>query len=263
MIDYHVHTARCGHADGEMLDYVAQAHKIGLLELGFADHLPLLTQEDPTLTMTLGELSGYVQEVNSLAEDADGIIVKLGIEADYLPGLEGETAALLASCDFDYVIGSIHFIDGWGFDDSRYLEGYAQKDIHTIYEDYFRLVARAAGSGMFDIIGHLDLVKKYGFRPETDITGLLEDTVAALKEAGVCVEINTAGLRKPVGEVYPSETILALCARAGVPITLGSDAHRPDQVGMDFDHALRLAVVAGYRRLAVFNKRERDYIDIP
>ncbi|MBS3909231.1 MAG: histidinol-phosphatase HisJ family protein [Actinobacteria bacterium] len=263
MIDYHVHTARCGHADGEMSDYVAQARKIGLREIGFADHLPLLTTEDPSLTMTLDEFSGYVQEVHSLAGDADGIIVKLGIEADYLPGLERETAALLASCDFDYVIGSIHFIDGWGFDDGRYLEGYAQKDIHTIYEDYFKLVAQAAGSGMFDIIGHLDLVKKYGFRPETDITSLLEDTVAAIKEAGVCVEINTAGLRKPAGEVYPSEAILALCSKAGVPITLGSDAHRPDQVGMDFDHALRLAVAAGYRRLTVFDGRERDYIDIP
>lgn len=263
MIDYHVHTDRCGHADGAMIDYLGQARKIGLREIGFADHLPLLTKEDPTLTMSAGELPDYVKAVKSLAGDARGIAVKLGIEADYIPGLEGETASLLGSYDFDYVIGSIHFIEGWGFDDSRYLEGYNKKDLHTIYDEYFGLVAKAAGSGMFDIIGHLDLVKKYSFRPETDITDILEEVVSAIKESRVCIEINTAGLRKPAGEVYPSEAILALCARAGVPITLGSDAHRPEEVGMDFDHALRLAVAAGYRRLAVYSKRERHYIDIP
>lgn len=262
MIDYHVHTARCGHADGEMHEYVERARALGLRELGFADHLPLLTREDPTLTMSSDELAGYAGAVAELAADASDIEVKLGIEADYLPGRERETGELLSSHRFDYVIGSVHFIDGWGFDDSRYIDGYAERDIYDIYDTYFDLVARAASSGLFDIIGHLDLVKKYNFRPERDITILVDNAISAIKEAGVCIELNTAGLRKPVGEVYPDAGILARCARAGVPLTLGSDAHSPGQVGMDFDVALKLAVAAGYRRLAVFTKRERGFVEI-
>lgn len=263
MIDYHVHTARCGHAEGLMMEYISRARAVGLLELGFADHLPLLTGEDATLTMPASELSGYVREVSRLADESDDIAIKLGIEADYLPGREDETGALISSYSFDYVIGSVHFIDGWGFDDSRNIEGYAKRDIYDIYNDYYGLVASAAASGMFDIIGHLDLVKKYNFRPERDVSDIIEETISAIKDAGVCIEINTAGLRKPAGEFYPSAAILALCAKAGIPLTLGSDAHSPGQVGMDFDRALRLATEAGYRQLAVFTGRERTFIDIP
>jgi len=261
MIDYHVHTARCGHAQGDVADYVRRGREISLLEIGFADHLPLLTKEDPTLTMPMDEFPIYINAVELAKEEFSDITVKTGIEADYIPGMEEETKRLLDRYNLDYVIGSVHFIDGWGFDDSRYIEGYYDRDIYEIYTDYFKLVADAAGSGLFDIIGHLDLIKKYNFRPERDIRPLVEEVVLAIKDAGVCIEINTAGLRKPVGEIYPSDEILVLCAGAGVPITLGSDAHSPEQVGMDFSLALKAASRAGYSRLATFNKREREFLD--
>lgn len=260
MIDYHVHTARCGHAQGEMVDYVKKARELSLKELGFADHLPLLTKEDPTLTMSMDELGDYVRMVETLKEEFPDIEIKIGIEADFLPGLEEKTARLIDSYHFDYVIGSIHFIDGWGFDDSRYIEGYKDRDIYELYAQYFALVEGAAKSGLFDIIGHLDLIKKYNFKPDVDITPLVKRAIGAIKEAGVCVEINTAGLRKPVGEMYPSEEILRLCREAGVPVTLGSDAHNPEQVGMNFDTAIEAATRVGYDKIATFTRRKRGYI---
>jgi histidinol-phosphatase (PHP family) len=262
MIDYHIHTARCGHAEGEMAAYVERAVSIGLREMGFADHLPLLTGEDPTLTMSMSELAGYIEEVAVLRAATPALTIKTGIEADFFPGHEAETGRLLGAHPFDYVIGSIHFIGGWGFDDSRYLEGYSGRDIYELYEEHFGLVARAATSDLFDVLGHFDLIKKYNFRPDRDITPLIEETLSAIKDAGACIEINTAGLRKPVGEIYPSEAILSLCARVGVPITLGSDAHKPDEVGMGFEVALAMAHRSGYRELAAFDKRERYFMPI-
>jgi len=262
MIDYHVHTARCGHARGEMVDYVRRARELSLKELGFADHLPLLTREDPTLTMSMDELGEYVRMVETLKEEFPDIKIKTGIEADFLPGLEEETARLIGAYDFDYVIGSIHFIDGWGFDDSRYIEGYKIYDVYELYAKYFALVEGAARSGLFDVIGHLDLIKKYNFKPDADITPLVKGAVAAIEEAGMCIEINTAGLRKPVGEMYPGEEILTLCRETGVPVTLGSDAHSPEQVGMDFDKAIEVATRAGYDRIVTFTNRKRGYISL-
>jgi histidinol-phosphatase (PHP family) len=243
-----------------MVDYIKRGRDRSLLEIGFADHLPLLTREDPTLAMPLGELAGYIEAVELLKKDFPDIAIKTGIEADYFPGMEADTRRLLEQYKFDYVIGSIHFIDGWGFDDSRYIEGYEGRDIYELYEGYFELVVRAASSGLFDIVGHLDLIKKYNFRPKRDITSLVEEVILAIKDTGVCVEINTAGLRKPAAEMYPSDWILELCARAGIPVTLGSDAHSPGQVGMDFDLALASARRAGYDRIAVFERRERGFI---
>lgn len=262
MIDYHIHTARCGHASGGMVDYVRRARELSLREIGFADHLPLLFKQDPTLTMRVDQLGEYIQAVEKLKEEFPDIVIKAGIEADYLPDYEEETARLLKSYDFDFIIGSVHFIDGWGFDDSRYIDGYKDRDIYKLYARYFELVAGAAKTGLFDIIGHLDLIKKYNFRPGADITPLVRDTVGAVKDAGACVEINTAGLRKPVGEMYPSADILRLCFESNIPITIGSDAHKPEEVGKDFDLAMSAAKEAGYDKVVVFNKRVPEYIEL-
>ncbi|MCL6472804.1 MAG: histidinol-phosphatase HisJ [Firmicutes bacterium] len=262
MIDYHIHTKRCGHAQGEMADYVRHARTLSLEEIGFADHLPLLFKQDPTLTMSLEELDEYIQAVEQIKNEFPDILIKSGIEADYLPGFEENTSRILKSYNFDFVIGSVHFIDGWGFDDSRYIDGYKDWDLFELYARYFDLVAEAASTGLFDIIGHLDLIKKYNFRPESDIAPLVEKALSAIKEAGVAVEINTAGLRKPVGEVYPSLDIIKLCFKANIPITFGSDAHRPEEVGKDFDIALAYAKEAGYDRVVVFNKRVPQYISL-
>lgn len=247
--DYHTHTARCGHAAGEPEDYVKAAQAIGLTALGVADHLPLLPRHDPELTMRLDELDDYIADVQALQQAHPGYVL-LGVEADYRPDTIDEVAAVLGEHPFDYVIGSVHFLGGWGFDDPRHVDLYRSHDINELWREYLDLVGQAAETGLFTILGHLDLLKKFGYHPGDSVRPELERLVERVARAGVLVEINTGGLRKPAGEAYPSAEILALLHRAGVAVTFGSDAHRPSEVGRDFEQAVRLARSAGYRSFA-------------
>jgi len=264
LTDYHWHTARCGHAAGAMEEYLARAAALGLEEVGFADHLPQYflppARRDPELAMPDEELPRYVAAVRELQETRPGL--RLGIEADYVPGREKELADILAGYPFDYVIGSVHHIDDWEFDHPDRQDPYGQSDLLDLYRRYFDLVARSAASGLFDIIAHPDLIKKFGFRPAADLTDLYRETARALARAEVCVEVNTAGLAYPAAEIYPAYGFLALCRGMGVPAALGSDAHAPRQVGRSFGQAVGLLQKAGYDRLAVFRRRERGYVAI-
>ncbi len=261
--DYHIHTARCGHAAGRMEEYVERALKLGLPEIGFADHVPMYwldqRDRDPTLAMPPEQLPEYVAEVERLRAAYPGITIRLGLEADYIPGYEEKLQPLLEGYPFDYVIGSVHYIDGWGFDNPAYRDGYWEKDINRLYREYFKLVRLAARSGLFDVVAHPDLIKKFGYRPRDDLREVYEETARAFAVAGVCVEVNTAGLRAPVGEIYPAPGFLRACCRHGVPATTGSDAHAPSQVGADFDSARRLLVEAGYEEIAFFKGRKKFF----
>lgn len=247
--DYHTHTSRCGHAIGRPEEYVREAVAMGLTGIGVADHLPLLPDADPTVTMSLSELDDYVEEVLTLREAYPGFVL-LGVEADYRPHTISDVKALLDSHPFDYVIGSVHYLGQWGIDDERQIDGYSGRDIDQVWVEYLGLVGDAAESGAFTILGHLDLAKRFGFRPTRSLSVEFERLVERIAKAGVLVEINTAGLRRSVGEAYPSPEILTLLCEAGVDITFGSDAHRPSEVGRDFDQAVELAQEAGYTRYA-------------
>lgn len=263
MVDYHLHSKLCGHACGEMEEYLAAAVRQGLIEIGFADHLPLYflppEERDPDLAMAEEDLPRYIEAVRKLQKNSP-IQVKLGIEADYVPGQEDNLAALLASFPFDYVLGSVHFIDGWGFDNPAELEGYRRYDNGALYRRYFSLVQRAALSGLFDVMAHPDLIKKFGFPSPPGLTPLYEETAAVFKKASVCIEVNTAGLRVPAAEVYPSLEFLQICCLHGVPATLGSDAHRPADTGAGLPEAVALLKEAGYREMAVFTGRKRELV---
>ena len=247
--DYHTHTYRCGHARGSAAEYVRAARERGLIGVGVCDHLPLTGPRDPELSMDVSEVAGYVDEVQELKRAYPGFVF-LGIEADYQPDSFEETREMLDAYPFDYVIGSVHFIDGWAFDDPRNREGWTDRDIGQVYGRYFELVAEAAETGAFTILGHLDLVKKFGHRPERPLVEAARSLVARVARTGVAVEVNTSGLRKPVAEVYPHIDLLRLLRQGGVPVTFGSDAHVPEDVGRDFDHALELALSAGYESYA-------------
>ena len=238
--DYHTHTSRCGHAIGHATDYVQAAQAMGLTGIGVADHLPLLPEPDSMLTMSLGDLPGYVSEIQGLKTAFPGYVL-LGVEADYRPHTADDVRDLLDAYPFDYVIGSVHFLESWGFDDPRYLDQYDDRNIDAIWIEYFQLVGDAADSGLFTILGHLELVKKFGYRPTRALDKELSRLVERIAGAGVLVEINTAGLHKPVAEAYPSTDILRRLSEAGVPITFGSDAHQPEHVGRDFPHAVESA----------------------
>jgi histidinol-phosphatase (PHP family) len=247
--DYHTHTVRCGHASGEPGEYVLAAQELGLIGIGIADHIPLLPEPDPELSMSAGDLQHYVADVQALKAEFPGYVL-LGVEADYRPQTLPGMRSMLQAFSFDYVIGSVHHLGGWGFDDPRQVDEYDDRDIDEVWIEYLELVGDAAESGLFTILGHLDLVKKFGYRPTRVLALELDHLVDRIARSGILVEINTAGLHKPAAEAYPTLDILRRLSVAGVAITFGSDAHKPEQVGRDFAQAVELAKAAGYEGFA-------------
>lgn len=255
-----MHTPLCGHAVGEPDAYVAQAKLVGLEEIGFSDHAPLVAYEDPRYTMSREQLPLYHNMMTAVQKAHPELRIRIGIEADYIPGREAQTKAIIDNYPYDFVIGSIHFINDWAFDDPDQKIKWKDKDIDTVYRDYYKLLRQSASSKLFDIMGHVDLVKKFGHRPLTDLTREVEETAAVFKKSGVVVEINTSGLRKPVKEIYPSLDLLKIYRKAGVPITFSSDSHDPGDVGRDYDKAAALAKEAGYKEYVSFKKRKIEKV---
>ncbi len=165
--------------------------------------------------------------------------------------------------DFDYVVGSVHFIgegdaavDHDGFD---VWEG--DRDADEIWRRYFEALAECARSGLFDILAHPDLVKVWGRArplPERDLRAFYEPAVEAIAESGIAIEVSTAGLRKPVGELYPSRQFAEMCVEAGGAFALSSDAHLPEQVGFEYDRAVRFLEELGIDEICVFEQRQRS-----
>jgi histidinol-phosphatase (PHP family) len=240
--------------------YRLVASERGIDELGVAEHVYRFTQALDVWQHELwrdsarDDLDAYCAFVR---EETD---LRLGLEADFVPGREDRMAELLAARDFDYVIGSIHFISGGAVDYDRYDVWTTASSPDRVWRTYFEWLGEAAASGMFDILAHPDLVKYWGAqrpRPERDPRAYYELAMEAIAESGVAIEVSTAGLRKPVGELYPSRAFLEMVLEAGNPIALSSDAHVPDDVGRDYEQALELLADLGVRELAVFDSRER------
>ncbi len=262
--DYHMHTYLCGHANGQPEDYVKQAIKIGLKEIGFSDHAPLVSHKDPTIAMSLKELPVYHKLIDEMqAKYGKVIIIRRGIEADYIAGFEDKTKKVLERNSYDYIIGSVHFIEDWGFDNPIQRYKWDEVDVNAVYKSYFGLLRKAAQSKMFDIMAHVDLVKKFGDRATLSMKKEVERTAEVFKSSGAAIEINTSGLFKKAHEMYPSLDHLEIYAKFKVPIVFGSDAHSPAQVGRAFDEARTLAKKAGYKKYALFEKRKIvDFVKI-
>jgi len=254
--DYHMHTKRCGHAKGEVSEYIEEAKKKGLKEIGFSDHLPFVTHRDSNYTMDVSELPEYHRDIEKSQSAHKDLSIKLGIEADYMEGQTEKIQALIKRYPYDFVIGSVHFIKKWAFDDPREKAKWDNADIDMIYRRYYTLLQDSAKAGIYDIIGHVDLVKKFGHRAKANLNDYIDETGKVFKESGVAIEINTSGLRKPVREIYPTLDILKTYASYDVPIVFGSDAHAPGDVGADFDLASDLAMAAGYTHYLVFKQRK-------
>jgi histidinol-phosphatase (PHP family) len=247
--------------------YVEHAIETGIAELGFSDHLYLYWvppgERNPELGMADWELDYYVADVERCRERyRDDVTIRLSIEADYIPGHEAALQRILARYDWDYVLGSVHFVDGWGMDDSRQLAGYDAWDVDALYVRYFDLVGESAETGLFDTIGHADLVKKFGHRPRHSQAESYTRLAQRLARMGVCAEVNTSGLRKPVAEVYPHPALLRAFSLAGVPTTFGSDAHAPAEVAADLAAAVALMRQAGYTEYLTFAGRRRAAVPL-
>jgi len=262
--DLHTHTYLCKHADGAAEDYVRAAIDRGLSMIGCTDHAPMPDDYDEKHRMNFEQFHAvYKPAVLELREKYKGVIdVKFGVEGDFFPGTEDWVRDFHAANDFDYVIGSVHYLGEWGFDNPVFVHKYDEANIDEIYERYFDHIRRSAESGLFDIIGHCDLVKKFGHRPTRNMDEIVRETMKAVKASGIVVEINTSGLRKPVAEMYPSENILKIAGELGIPLTLGSDAHTPGDVGRDFDKARALIERYGRGMVSVFTRRQRSEVRI-
>jgi len=256
--DYHMHTRLCRHATGEPAQYAASAIAVGLTEIGFSDHSPMQTDGFDDWRMRLSELDEYVELVTRARTDFPAIRIALGLEIDFLPGHEDWIRDLAHRHNWDYLIGSVHYVEpGWDIDNPAKISTWHDRNPAEVWAAYFDRLSQAAGSGLFDIIGHVDLCKKFGFVPETDFMPHVREFLSTVARAGVAIEINTAGLRKQCHEIYPSRPILEAAFRLNIPITFGSDAHAPDEVGADFPSAVALAKDCGYTHALRFQQRER------
>ncbi|MFD2614017.1 histidinol-phosphatase HisJ [Paenibacillus gansuensis] len=266
LIDYHTHHARCGHAQGSLEEYVKRGIEIGLQELGLSDHMPLLhvnpAEYLPEMAMPMEELPSYFEECLALKEKyKDRIDIRIGLEGDYIEGHEEKIRRIVEGYPWDYVIGSVHFLGEWDITDFRQTAGWENKDIHSVYEQYYDAVKKAAATGMYDYIGHIDVIKRFGYKPEQDVTPLENDALDAVKKAGLAIELNASGLRTPVAEMFPSRRMLEYAYHIGIPVTVGSDAHQPERLGQYLEEARTLLKEIGYTQLATFRQRRRFCVD--
>jgi histidinol-phosphatase (PHP family) len=260
--DYHMHTPLCHHATGEPTELAAQAVRLGIPEIGFTDHSPMARDDFDDWRMAGSDLPEYFAKVEKARQDHPHLAIKIGLEVDYLPGQEEWIRDLAARHPWDYFIGSVHYVDAWAIDNPALISEWKKRDAMEVWTAYFDRLTQAADSGLFEIIGHADLCKKFGFYPQADCTPLFHRFLQAAKRSGAAIELNTAGLRKDCREIYPSPRILHMAAQIGVPITFGSDAHAPGEVGMNFAEAVQLAHSAGYTHACRFTARKREAVKI-
>ena len=261
--DYHVHTALCKHAAGTPAEFRQAAAAAGIAEMCFTDHYPDPSGYDPRHRMTLEQFPDYLTLLQPL-QDGQSPVVSIGIEADYRPGGEAFLLDWLPRQSFDLVLGSVHYIIDWGFDNPDYVQVWQSADVKGVWREYFALLTSLADLRAFDVVAHLDLPKKFGHRlGDKEMKEQVQPVLDRVAAAGMAIEINTSGWRRKVNEAYPSPLILALAREREIPITFGSDSHAPKEVGYEFAKAVRSAREAGYTQSLRFQKRQPSPVPLP
>lgn len=259
--DYHVHT-RYSDGEGEVAACVERALVLGLGEIGISDHLvPPGLGESDSYGIPAASLDRYVAEVRELATRYPQIRVLLGVEADYLPDRVQWLVDVLSAHRFDYVIGGVHFVDGFAFDLPSSCECVGWDDVQAVYRAYYETVAAAARCGLFDIVSHLDYITVWHERPAAGVEAFEAAALEAIAAAGTAIELCTTGILDPAGVMYPSARLLARACTLGVPLVIDSDAHQPDEVGFAFDSAVAAARLAGYQ--TTLRLSDRSFVRLP
>jgi histidinol-phosphatase (PHP family) len=267
LTDYHLHlrpdeaeATAAEHFTAENADrYLAAAEEAGIGELGCSEHVYRFTQaldlwRHPWFERwARDDLDAYVEFLRDTP-------LRAGIECDFIPGAEDRTANMLETRGFDYVVGSVHFVGEHAVDTDEFGIWHLDGDPDRIWRRYFEMIAELARSGLFDILAHPDLVKVWGGArplPERDPRFYYETAVEAIADTGIAVEVSTAGLRKPVKEIYPSPAFAEMCVEAGAAFALSSDAHTPQQVGYGYERAVEFLAGLGVAEICVFESRQR------
>jgi len=268
LTDYHVHLRadaddqppERGAFTAENVErYLTAADEVGVTELGCSEHVYRFTAALDIWRHPFWEEQAR-DDLDAYCEFVRTTSLKLGLEMDFVPGAEDGTRNLLESRDFDYVLGSVHFVGNRAVDDESWDIWELRGDPDAVWRGYFEALAEAAGSGLFDVLAHPDLVKVWGRGrpvPERDPRFYYEPAVEAIAEAGIAVEVSTAGLRKPAGELYPAPEFAAMCIEAGAPFALSSDAHAPADVGHAYERAIDEMRGWGVEEIATFDHRRR------
>lgn len=256
IVDLHNHTKLCNHAEGEISQYIEKAIECGIEYFGFSEHAPM--DFDEKYRISFEQMREYELSVLNAKEIyKEKIEILLGYEVDYLRGYMDER---VLKADVDYLIGSVHFIEEWGFDNPEFIGNYKDQNIDEIWKKYFNAIEEMANSRLFDIVGHLDLIKIFKYMPNKDINDIAKNALLAIKKADMSIEINVAGFRKPIGEAYPSLALLKEIKKLDIPITFASDAHKPEQVGLYSDEAIEMAKSVGYSECVFYSKRQKKFI---
>jgi len=257
MVDLHNHTPLCKHATGSPEEYIKKAIDKGIKYYGFSDHAPM--EFDYEYRMNFEEMDKYEEEIKNLKEHyKDKIEIFLGYEVDFTPMVDKR----VLERKVDYLIGSVHFLDNWGFDNPEFIKEWEKRDVDDVYKEYFAKVEEMANSKLFDIVGHLDLVKVFGYKPKKNIKDIAKNAIKAIKKANMSVEVNTAGLRKKVNEIYPSNELLEMVLNEGINLTLSSDAHSIEQVGFKIDETLNKLKQLGVNELAIYKNRKKFLVKV-
>jgi len=273
LTDYHLHlrpdepgtTAERYFTAENVVRYREAADAAGIEELGVSEHVYRFVQALELWRHPFWEQEAC-DDLDAYCEFVRGAGLRLGVECDFVPGAGARTAELLAARDFDYVVGSVHFVGEKAVDHEGWDVWEGAGDADEVWRRYFEALVGCARAGLFDILAHPDLVKVWGRGrplPERDPRHYYEPAVEAIAESGIAVELSTAGLRKPVGELYPARAFAELCVEAGAPFALSSDAHLPEQVGFGYDRALDFLAELGVAEIAVFERRERRLEPLP
>ena len=269
LTDYHVHlrddddlraAEDAAFTDANVDRYLEVAGEAGVAELGCSEHIHRFRQALELWRHPFWEEQAH-DDIDRYCEFVRSTPLRLGIEMDFIPGAEDRIANLLDRGDYDYVIGSVHFVEAHAVDQERFDVLASIGDPDVVWRRYFETLAEAARSGLFDTLAHPDLVKYWGRArptPDRDPRFYYEPAVEAIAETGVAVEVSTAGLRKPVGELYPAPALAEMCVDAGAAFALSSDAHVPDDVGRDYDRAVDAMRDWGIDEIAVFERRSRS-----
>jgi len=255
MVDNHIHTKLCKHAEGNVFDYVEKAISLGINEISFTDHIPLPNNFDLAHRMNFDDMDTYTRWIMRAQEKYPEIKIRCGIEADFYEGFEEYTENFLSQYKFDVVIMSVHFLRHWPKGNWVFDYHFPNKSTEEIYGDYIFTLIKGINTGLFDVLGHLDIVKTPGDSLLNKNPSEVNQLLMALKKSGMAIEINTSGYRKNTGEPYPGLDWLPSIRENSIPLTIGSDAHHPDQVGLNFKSVYNKLKEENINKIVVFENR--------